>query len=65
MTPSPHIPGGFKGVGEAGIMSPYAVVANAVSDALAPFGVDFDELPITPPKIFRALRDSGAYGPTA
>lgn len=61
ITPTPFVPGGFKGVGEGGIMAPYAVAANAISDALHPFGVEFDELPITPPKIWRALDEAGAY----
>lgn len=38
ITPTPFVPGGFKGVGEGGIMAPYAVAANAISDALHPFG---------------------------
>jgi carbon-monoxide dehydrogenase large subunit len=50
-TPSPHIPGGMKGVGEAGaIGSPGAVVA-AIEDALAPYGVRITETPVTPAAI--------------
>jgi carbon-monoxide dehydrogenase large subunit len=51
VTPSPVVPTGVKGIGEAGaIGSPSAVVA-AVEDALRPFGVTITELPVTPDKI--------------
>ena len=55
-TPSPVIPGGTKGVGEGGIIGPPAAVVNAIEDALAPFGVKFTELPVTPERILAALR---------
>lgn len=51
MTPSPIIPGGMKGVGEAGVIGSPAAVAGAIEDALAPFGVQVDELPMTPDRI--------------
>ena len=35
--PSPAVPGGMKGVGEAGIIAPPAAIVNAVEDALRPF----------------------------
>jgi aerobic carbon-monoxide dehydrogenase large subunit len=50
-TPSPNIPGGMKGVGEAGaIGSPSAVVA-AIEDALEPYGARITETPVTPAAI--------------
>jgi carbon-monoxide dehydrogenase large subunit len=55
VTPSPIIPGGMKGVGEAGIIAPPAAVVNAVEDALRSFGVKFTQTPITPDVIFTAL----------
>ncbi|MBS1879483.1 MAG: xanthine dehydrogenase family protein [Actinobacteria bacterium] len=61
VSPSPHIRGGFKGMGESGVMAPAAVVANAIVDALAPFGIEVDELPITPNVLWRKLRDAGAF----
>jgi carbon-monoxide dehydrogenase large subunit len=51
---------GAKGVGEASIVGAAAAVANAVNDALSPFGVEVFELPITPERVLRAL---GAVGP--
>ncbi len=49
---------GIKGVGESGAIAPGAVIANAVEDALAPFGVTVRQLPVTPRRIFELL--SGA-----
>ena len=39
VTPSPFTLLGTKGAGEAGVGGAQAAVANAVDDALAPFGV--------------------------
>ncbi|SKA41545.1 carbon-monoxide dehydrogenase large subunit [Enhydrobacter aerosaccus] len=55
-TPSPTNPLGVKGIGEAGtIGAPPAVVA-AVLDALAPFGIDHLDMPLTPQRVWRALQ---------
>ena len=53
-TPSPG-PGGFKGVGEGGAIGAPAAVVNAVADALAPFGVDITDLPLSPARIIELL----------
>ena len=51
VTPSPEVPGGMKGVGEAGaIGSPSAVIA-AIEDALSDFGVTITEMPLGPATI--------------
>jgi carbon-monoxide dehydrogenase large subunit len=50
---------GAKGVGEGGTIGAPAAVLNAVSDALAPFGVGIFEMPITPQRILQLLRDGG------
>ncbi|MEU5880525.1 xanthine dehydrogenase family protein molybdopterin-binding subunit [Spirillospora sp. NPDC047279] len=52
-------PGGYKGVGEGGAIGTPPAVANAVADALAPFGVEITRLPLTPEAIV-ALVDGGA-----
>ena len=54
-TPSPFSMFGQKGIGEGGAIGPPAALANAVNDALAPFGVEITELPITPHRILSAL----------
>ena len=47
---------GAKGAGEAGTAAAAAVVANAVNDALAPFGAVITEIPLTPQLILEALK---------
>jgi carbon-monoxide dehydrogenase large subunit len=49
-TPSKSL-GGFKGAGEGGAIVGPSTVINAVTDALAPFGVDCSDLPLTPAKL--------------
>ena len=46
--PSPRNPLGVKGLGEGGAISPPAAIANAIEDALAPFGVRITQTPVTP-----------------
>ena len=48
--PAPHNPLGAKGAGEGGIIPVGGVIANAVADALAPFGVEPRDLPLSPPR---------------
>jgi carbon-monoxide dehydrogenase large subunit len=55
--PSPLNPLGVKGLGEGGAISPPVTLANAVCDALAPFGVELNSTPIGPEAIWRAVRD--------
>ncbi len=46
VTPSPHTPLGAKGAAEGSSMSIPVALANAVSDALSPQGVEIDALPV-------------------
>jgi aerobic carbon-monoxide dehydrogenase large subunit len=50
-TPSPNIPGGMKGVGEAGAIGSPAAVVAAIEDALEPYGARITETPVTPAAI--------------
>jgi carbon-monoxide dehydrogenase large subunit len=50
-SPSPFTVGGVKGMGESGLIATPAAVANAVADALAPFGVRVTALPLTPERV--------------
>jgi carbon-monoxide dehydrogenase large subunit len=54
-TPSPTTLGGFRGMGEGGTIGAPAAIANAVSDALSPLGIEITELPITPERLFRLI----------
>ena len=49
--PSPLNPLGVKGLGEGGAISPPVTLANAVCDALAPFGIELNTTPIRPEKL--------------
>jgi aerobic carbon-monoxide dehydrogenase large subunit len=53
-SPSPLNPLGVKGVGEGGAVAPPAAIANAVCDALAPFGVEVNATPLNPEQLVRA-----------
>jgi len=53
-TPSPLVPGGFKGAGEGGAIAPAATLANAVSDALG--GVPVTQMPLTPERVHSLLK---------
>jgi carbon-monoxide dehydrogenase large subunit len=52
-TPSPHTPGGVKGMGEGGTVGAPAAIANAVADAVRPLGVSVTRLPIRPAALTR------------
>jgi carbon-monoxide dehydrogenase large subunit len=54
--PSPRNPLGVKGLGEGGAISPPAAIANAVEDALAPFGVRVTETPVSAVRIAALLQ---------
>ena len=60
VTPSPHHPIGAKGVGESATVGAPAAIANAVVDALWHLGVRHIDIPITPPKVWEALKAHGA-----
>jgi len=59
ITPSPHHPIGAKGVGESPTVGAPPAIANAVVDALWHLGVRHLDIPITPEKVWKALRDAG------
>jgi carbon-monoxide dehydrogenase large subunit len=44
-----------KGVGERCAVAPPVIIANAVSDALAPFKAEFDTTSVMPNHLVRAL----------
>jgi aerobic carbon-monoxide dehydrogenase large subunit len=54
-TESPTTVGGFRGMGEGGTIGAPAAIANALADALAPFGAEIFELPMTPERLFRLV----------
>jgi len=55
-TPSPRNPLGAKGLGEAGCIAIPPAVVNAAVDALAPLGVMHLDMPLTPVRLWAAIR---------
>jgi carbon-monoxide dehydrogenase large subunit len=56
--PSPTNRLGVRSGGEGGTTPALAVVINAIVDALAEFGVSHIEMPATPERVWRAIRDA-------
>jgi carbon-monoxide dehydrogenase large subunit len=54
-TPTPTNKLGVRGGGEGGTTPALAVIVSAVVDALAEFGVEHIEMPVTPERIWRAI----------
>ena len=55
-----HNPLGVKGVGEVGSIGIPPAVINAVVDALAHLGVEHMDMPATPERVWRTIRDAQA-----
>jgi 2-furoyl-CoA dehydrogenase large subunit len=55
-TPSPFTALGSKGVGEGGSIPSLAAITNSVEDALKPFGVTLNSLPLTPGRLWTAVQ---------
>ncbi|MBV9964414.1 MAG: hypothetical protein JO008_01845, partial [Alphaproteobacteria bacterium] len=49
-------PLGVKGCGEAGAIGAPAAIANAIVDALKPLGVRHIEMPATPERLWKTIR---------
>jgi carbon-monoxide dehydrogenase large subunit len=62
-TPSTLNELGIKGLGEGGAIAPPVVVANAVCDALRPFGIELFATPIRPSDILQEIRKREAIVP--
>jgi len=58
VTPSPVNPLGVKGAGEAGTIACPPAIANAVVDALSPLGIDHIDMPLTPARVWEAIRSA-------
>jgi len=53
---NPKHPYGVRGVGETPIVPPLGAIANAMENAT---GIRFTELPMSPPKVLKALKEKG------
>jgi carbon-monoxide dehydrogenase large subunit len=56
VTPTFVNPLGIKGVGEAGTIGATPAIANAVLDALEPLGITHLDLPMTPQRVWQAIK---------
>ena len=45
----------MKGMGEGGAIAPPAAIANALADAFAATGAQFNETPLTPRRVLAAI----------
>jgi CO/xanthine dehydrogenase Mo-binding subunit len=59
--PNPRHPYGVRGIGETPIVPPMAAIANAIEQAT---GIRFTELPMSPPKVLKALKEKGLNKPS-
>jgi carbon-monoxide dehydrogenase large subunit len=57
-TPTPVNPMGIKGAGETGTIASTPAVVNAIVDALAPYGIDHLDMPLTPQKLWQTLQEA-------
>ena len=58
--PTAANPLGVKGSGQAGCIAAPQTVVNAVLDAVAPLGIAHLDMPLTPERVWRAIRDARA-----
>jgi carbon-monoxide dehydrogenase large subunit len=58
--PTKSNPLGIKGCGEAGCIGALPATINAVIDGLAPLGIRDIEMPATPERVWRAIRQASA-----
>jgi carbon-monoxide dehydrogenase large subunit len=59
-SPAKSNPLGTKGCGEAGCAGSLVCIVNAVVDALSDYGIKDINMPLTPEKVWRAIRDAKA-----
>ncbi len=57
-TPSPFIPAGMKGAGEAGCIGGPPAIVNAVLDALTPLGITAIDMPLKAEKVWMLIQSA-------
>jgi carbon-monoxide dehydrogenase large subunit len=61
-TPSPFTPLGTKGVGESGVGAPLGALCGAVENAFPELKLRLTAMPLTPQRVWKALRAAGHPG---
>jgi len=64
-SPSIDSVGGFKGVGEGGLIGAIPAVLNALADALAGLGVNVNRKPLRPGQLVKLMQEARARRPAA
>jgi carbon-monoxide dehydrogenase large subunit len=62
VTPSPHTPGGMKGVGEGGTIGAPAAIGNALASAVPEIAHLICATPLSPSRVWEMLRSVGLTG---
>lgn len=57
-TPTIDAVGGFKGVGESGVIGAVPAIANAVADALSQIGANLNQIPLRPAVVYSLIRQA-------
>jgi len=58
ITPSPTNELGVKGIGEAGTIAATASIINAIVDALSPLGITHVDMPATPDRLWKQIKEA-------
>ena len=58
VTPTPHNPLGAKGAGDVSNPAVAPAIVNAICNALSDLGVTHIDMPVTPEKVWRAMRET-------
>jgi carbon-monoxide dehydrogenase large subunit len=58
VTPSPTNELGVKGIGEAGTIASSVAVINAITDALSPFGIKHVDMPASPDRLWKMIKEA-------
>ena len=61
-SPSIDTVGGFKGVGEGGVIGAVPAITNAVADALSGISVNINRIPLRPSDLSRLIREAARAG---
>lgn len=60
-TPSPHTPGGMKGLGEGGVIPAPAAIGNAVAAAVPEIAGGVTQTPLSPSRIWTLMHEAGLH----
>ncbi|HVC99578.1 MAG TPA: molybdopterin cofactor-binding domain-containing protein [Candidatus Dormibacteraeota bacterium] len=65
VTPTPVNDLGVKGIGEAGTIAASGAVINAITDALSPLGITHVDMPASPDRLWKQIKEARAKSTTS